>query len=179
MIDSVSLAPHYPSRDRVSNWESLTGLPFDSAFITAAGDMVSLRCPRCSGYVLTNVPWITDTGTGFAQKDFVGTCMSCKGSFDREVSGSSIPQCVAGSCLNMGRSRLCACAGSVKTPLESFAPLRIRLWRAFYVPMPRPFDRDTQSLAPNQFLIVERCWCHQKARWTQERLKSSMIAYSL
>jgi hypothetical protein len=89
-IDPVSLIPKYPSRERVSTWESRTGLPFAAAFVTTAEDTATVLCPLCPGYIQTTVPWITDMGTGFAQKDFTATCTSCRRTFNREVSMTSL-----------------------------------------------------------------------------------------
>ena len=91
-IDPVTLIPTYPSLERVSTWEQRTSLPFEAAFITTADDSVTILCPICPGYIQTPVPWITDAGNGFAQKDFSANCMSCKGLFGREVSDTS-PTC--------------------------------------------------------------------------------------
>jgi len=84
-IDPVSLLPKEPSEERVSTWELYTGLPFTAAFVTTAEDTAIMLCPACPGYIQTTVPWITEAGTGFAQKDFIATCMSCKSTFNREV----------------------------------------------------------------------------------------------
>ncbi|KAF8305769.1 hypothetical protein DL93DRAFT_2144320 [Clavulina sp. PMI_390] len=84
-IDPITLIPTYPAPERVAAWESRTQLPFAAAFTTTASDVASVRCPMCEGYVVTNVPWITDAGTGFAQKDFLANCMTCKGPFNREA----------------------------------------------------------------------------------------------
>lgn len=85
-IDPESFSPKYPSQERVSTWESRTGLPFTASFVTTAEDMATVLCPACPGYVETTVPWITEAGTGFAQKDFAATCTSCNRMFNREVS---------------------------------------------------------------------------------------------
>lgn len=85
-IDPVSLLPKYPSQERVSTWESRIGLPFEAAFVTTAEDIATVLCPLCPEYIPTTVPWITDMGTGFAQKDFTAVCTSCKRTFNREVS---------------------------------------------------------------------------------------------
>ena len=89
-IDPVSLTPKHLPQERIFAWESLTGLPFTAAFVTTAEDTATVLCPACPGYTQTTVPWITEVGTGFAQKDFTAACVSCKRVFNREV-GSQIP----------------------------------------------------------------------------------------
>ena len=97
-IDPESLTPKSPSQERVSTWESGTGLPFTASFVTATEDTATVLCPACPGYIETTVPWITDSGTGFAQKGFTATCTSCDRTFNHEVgSHFSLKQLCHGS----------------------------------------------------------------------------------
>lgn len=152
-IDPILLVSNEPFQERVTAWETSTGLPFETSFIVTAEETASIRCPVCPGYILTPVPWITDAGTGFAQKDFIGSCMSCKSSFDREASfyrisaRNPLARAIESLCTapESATARLCACVVSVKTHLEPFGLPKTHSLRAYLRPEHRASDKELHN----------------------------------
>ncbi|KAG9034217.1 hypothetical protein FRB95_013498 [Tulasnella sp. JGI-2019a] len=87
-IDGESLLPHAPSASRSTAFRSFTGESFDPPIRTRLEDTVTIYCPSCSRSL--TVPWLSQTGYGYAQRGFSATCDiegGCGMQFDRETLG--------------------------------------------------------------------------------------------
>jgi len=77
--DMILWKAHATSR---SNWVSKTGLPFDPFESAAVLQHQELLCPKCKAVI--SVPYITASGTGYAQQNFSHACPSCAFEVTRE-----------------------------------------------------------------------------------------------
>ncbi|KAG8754223.1 hypothetical protein FRC11_006772 [Ceratobasidium sp. 423] len=85
IIDVDTLAALHPSPERQQRFESLTGQSWFCPLNTTIADTTFVPCPRCEKATLTEVCWITNENTGFAQHDFKARCHVCMGVFDRDA----------------------------------------------------------------------------------------------
>ncbi|KAF9515839.1 hypothetical protein BS47DRAFT_723038 [Hydnum rufescens UP504] len=114
-ISPITFLPDTPAHFHKSSWESQTHLPYEYTLITARSETLDVPCPTCEGEVMVPVPWITDAGTGFAQRNFHAQCEYCKRSFSREA------MCVRKFCNDVVRVREspsnCFLAGTLLNPV--------------------------------------------------------------
>lgn len=69
-------------------FEATTKEPFDMPVVTSPDDKVSIPCPCCDDNKKTFLwPWIDDTASGWAQRDFRARCPDCKQIFNHESYG--------------------------------------------------------------------------------------------
>ncbi|KAF8603071.1 hypothetical protein BDV93DRAFT_178907 [Ceratobasidium sp. AG-I] len=85
ILDLDTLVALHPSTERQQRFESLTGQPWAAPLNTTLSDTTFIPCPRCEDKTPTEVCWITDENTGFAQHDFKARCHACMGVFDRNA----------------------------------------------------------------------------------------------
>ncbi|KIM29346.1 hypothetical protein M408DRAFT_23112 [Serendipita vermifera MAFF 305830] len=86
LIDSQTLEPIPPSKERLTYFETTTSLPFAFPLVTGISDVVSLDCPFClqKNY---QVKWISEEEKGYAQPHFEHTCEPCHEVFKRSDIG--------------------------------------------------------------------------------------------
>ncbi|GBE89583.1 hypothetical protein SCP_1602460 [Sparassis crispa] len=74
---------YQPSPERVASWQEQTGTPWDA--LDAAVQMTHQRveCPRCC--MFNEAPYLTLSGTGYAQHKFAHYCMRCGFEVTRET----------------------------------------------------------------------------------------------
>ncbi|CAE6461890.1 unnamed protein product, partial [Rhizoctonia solani] len=85
IIDIDTLVALHPSPERQQRFESLTGQSWLCPLNTTIADTAFIPCPRCEKSTLTEVCWITNENTGFAQHDFKARCHACMGVFNRDA----------------------------------------------------------------------------------------------
>ena len=95
LIEPKSLEPHEPSHDRIRNFESLTGSPYNPnpnpnhtpTEILPPSETVSVACPKCVDSPRMSVAWWSPDGKGFAQDGFQAACSACSKSFTKATIG--------------------------------------------------------------------------------------------
>ncbi|QRV82579.1 dammaradiene synthase [Ceratobasidium sp. AG-Ba] len=85
ILDSNTLLPLNPSPERRNQFELATGEPWVAPLRTTLSDTTMVPCPRCEEKTMTEVCWVTDENTGFAQHGFKARCHVCMGVFDRHA----------------------------------------------------------------------------------------------
>ncbi|KAG9098602.1 hypothetical protein FS749_003428 [Ceratobasidium sp. UAMH 11750] len=85
ILDVDTLLPLDPSPERRRRFESATGQPWTAPLNTTLSDTTMVPCPRCEEKTPTEVCWVTNEDTGFAQHGFKARCHVCMGVFDRHA----------------------------------------------------------------------------------------------
>ncbi|KZP11436.1 hypothetical protein FIBSPDRAFT_800291 [Athelia psychrophila] len=74
-----------PSERCLQAWVNTTSTPYDPLDSAALTQYRKFQCPQCRKAV--NAPFITETGTGYAQKNFAITCPSCQYTIEKGKLG--------------------------------------------------------------------------------------------
>ncbi|KAG8735955.1 hypothetical protein FRC10_009959 [Ceratobasidium sp. 414] len=85
ILDIDTQLPLDPSPERQRRFESATGQPWAASLNTTLSDTTMVPCPRCEEKTPTEVCWVTNEDTGFAQNGFKARCHVCMGVFDRHA----------------------------------------------------------------------------------------------
>ncbi|QRW11330.1 dammaradiene synthase [Ceratobasidium sp. AG-Ba] len=85
ILETDTLLPLDPIPERQNQFELATGQPWTAPLNTTLSDTTMVPCPRCEEKTMTEVCWVTNEDTGFAQHGFKARCHACMGVFDRHA----------------------------------------------------------------------------------------------
>ncbi|KAG8820781.1 hypothetical protein FRC17_010054 [Serendipita sp. 399] len=86
LINPRTLDPVPPTKERKAYFELNSKHTYDMLLVTDMSDVLTLACPFCTRSN-EHVRWITNDDKGFAQTQFVHTCVQCRRDFTKSNIG--------------------------------------------------------------------------------------------